>query len=127
MAWQVIIMGLVWITQAQAQSYDGGSYSSYDDSNEAPTLTAIEAGAAAYTENANPLTITSTLVVADADAADQIEGATVTISTGFEITADQLVFTDQNGIQGSYNAGTGMLSLAGVCLNPLPVWQLGAV
>ena len=40
------------------------------------------------------------------------EGATVAITDGFA-AGDQLVFANQNGISGSYNAGTGVLTLTG--------------
>jgi hypothetical protein len=36
----------------------------------------------------------------------------VAITAGFA-AGDQLVFADQNGISGSYNAGTGVLTLTG--------------
>ncbi len=56
-------------------------------------------------------------VVIDADllvvGANPIDGATVTIGTGFSASQDQLLFTDGNGITGSYNASTGVLTLSG--------------
>jgi hypothetical protein len=41
-----------------------------------------------------------------------IESFTVSITTGFK-TGDQLLFTDQSGITGSYNAAAGVLTLTG--------------
>jgi hypothetical protein len=42
----------------------------------------------------------------------QLEGATVSIGTNFE-SGDELVFVDQSGITGTYNSGTGVLTLTG--------------
>ena len=41
-----------------------------------------------------------------------MEGATVAITMGF-VAGDQLVFSNKSGITGSYNAGTGVLTLSG--------------
>jgi hypothetical protein len=43
---------------------------------------------------------------------DKIAGATIAITTGRD-TGDQLLFANQNGITGSFNAGTGVLTLTG--------------
>ena len=48
----------------------------------------------------------------DVDDTD-LEGATVSIATGFETSQDVLGFTNQNGITGSYNSATGVLTLTG--------------
>ena len=44
---------------------------------------------------------------------DTIDGATVTINGGFVSAEDRLAFTNQNGIVGTYNASTGVLTLSG--------------
>jgi autotransporter-associated beta strand protein len=77
--------------------------------NDAPVLTA---GASLnYTENGSAAVIDNTITLVDVDDT-QIAGATVTISSGFT-SGDALGFTNQNGITGSYNSGTGVLTLSG--------------
>ena len=44
---------------------------------------------------------------------DTIDGATVSINSGFVPSEDQLTFTNQNGIAGTYNSATGVLTLRG--------------
>ena len=61
------------------------------------------------------MAIDNDLTITDTDApvvGDQINSATVSISAGF-FAGDQLNFTNQNGITGSYNIGTGVLTLTG--------------
>ena len=53
----------------------------------------------------------ATLTLTDAQSST-INGATVSISSGF-FAGDTLNFTDQNGITGSYNGSTGVLTLGG--------------
>ena len=45
-------------------------------------------------------------------ASATLKGATISISSGF-LAGDQLIFTNQNGISGSYNSSTGVLNLTG--------------
>ena len=61
-----------------------------------------------YTENDAATQITATLTVSDDDDAN-IESAEVSISGGFG--EDELLFTNQNGITGSFS--NGVLSLSG--------------
>ena len=76
----------------------------------APNVTA--GGAATYPENAAPVTLDAGLSVSDPDSGGNLAGATVSISSGF-LAGDTLNFTNQNGIAGSYNAVTGVLTLTG--------------
>ncbi|MDQ1373559.1 MAG: large repetitive protein, partial [Actinomycetota bacterium] len=76
----------------------------------APVVT-TSAGNAAYTENAPATAIDGALTVSDADDT-HLEGATIRISSGLDL-GDALVFANQNGITGSYNSGTGVLTLTG--------------
>ena len=69
----------------------------------ATTVAATEQGAAAVGAGA---------AVGDADDTS-LEGATVSITGGFQAGEDVLAFADQNGITGSYNATTGVLTLTG--------------
>ena len=80
--------------------------------NDAPVLAAIEGAATSYTENDTPLVITSTLALSDVDDVN-LESATVAISGNFTTGEDVLIFTDQSGITGSYDALSGILTLTG--------------
>lgn len=80
--------------------------------NDASVLAAIEAVTLAYTEDQGPLEITSTLTVADVDNLT-LSGATVQITGNYASAQDRLVFTDANGIAGSFNTATGLLTLTG--------------
>lgn len=80
------------------------------DVNDPPVLT-TSATPLAYAEGDPATPVDPALTVADQDDAN-LTGATVSISAGLR-TADELVFTDQNGITGSYDTGTGVLTLTG--------------
>ncbi len=75
-----------------------------------PALTTTS-GATPYTEDALSVKIDGRIVVTDTDDPD-LESATVRISSGFQ-PGDLLHFFNQNGISGSYNSGTGVLTLTG--------------
>ncbi|HKP80856.1 MAG TPA: Ig-like domain-containing protein, partial [Pyrinomonadaceae bacterium] len=79
--------------------------------NATPVVTTT-AGNLAYTENAGAVVIDPTLTVTDADSAD-LTGATVSITAGFVSAQDTLAFTNQLGITGNYNSGSGVLTLTG--------------
>ncbi len=79
--------------------------------NDAPTITTTVSDLA-YTENDGPVVVDSGLTVTDPDSA-QLSGATVSVSANFQSVQDDLAFTDQNGITGSYNDTTGVLTLSG--------------
>ena len=78
----------------------------------APVLANIETTALQYTAGSAPVPVTATLTVSSSDATT-LAGATVTISSGLVASEDSLGFTNQNGITGSYNADTGVLTLSG--------------
>ena len=80
--------------------------------NNAPVLAAIEAGALSYTVGGAPVAVTSTLTVADADSAN-LASATVQITANCVGADDVLAFTTQNGISGSYTAGSCLMTLTG--------------
>lgn len=67
-------------------------------------------GTVSYAEDGDAAAISPALTITDADSAN-LASATITI-TDF-LTGDVLSFTDQNGITGSYNSGTGVLTLSG--------------
>lgn len=76
----------------------------------APTVTA---GAnVIYPAGSSAVLLDNTLTVADPDSGGNLTGATVKIASGF-VNGDTLGFSSQNGITGSYNAATGILTLSG--------------
>ncbi|MGA0607280.1 hypothetical protein ACO2Q0_14915 [Phenylobacterium sp. VNQ135] len=78
--------------------------------NDAPVLSGA-GGTTAYTEGAASA-VASALTVVDGDHAT-LSSATVSITANFNAAEDALTFINQNGITGSYNAGTGVLTLTG--------------
>ncbi|NNJ84681.1 MAG: hypothetical protein HKP13_07075, partial [Gammaproteobacteria bacterium] len=82
--------------------------------NYAPNMTTT-ASALTYTENDAATTIDPGLTLNDVDDA-YITGATVSITAGFQSGADELGFTDQSGITGAYDTGSGVLTLTGSAL-----------
>jgi autotransporter passenger strand-loop-strand repeat protein len=84
--------------------------STLDTTHVAPTITA--GAIASFTGGGGPTTLDSAAVVGDVDSNGNLASATVSISSGF-ITGDTLNFTNQNGITGSYDSATGVLTLTG--------------
>ena len=80
--------------------------------NDAPTLSNIEVAPASYTEGGSAVGITSNLSLDDLDDTN-IESAVVSISNNFAAGEDELIFTDQSGISGSFDAVNGTLTLTG--------------
>jgi hypothetical protein len=78
--------------------------------NDAPVVT-NSGGSTAYTEQAAGVAVDDQITVTDVDDTN-LESAVVNVSEFFE-SGDELVFTDQNGITGNYNSGTGVLTLTG--------------
>jgi Ca2+-binding RTX toxin-like protein len=76
--------------------------------NDAPTLSDV-GNAATYSGAA--VVIDSSVTIADIDDTN-MESATVSITANFN-AGDTLNFTNQNGITGTYNGTTGVLSLSG--------------
>jgi hypothetical protein len=64
-----------------------------------------------YTPQGAAVAVDAGLGVSDTESATLV-GATAAISAGF-LAGDMLNFTNQNGIAGSYNASTGVLTLTG--------------
>ena len=82
--------------------------------NDAPVVTAT-AGNLSYTENDPATAIDPGLTVTDLDNAN-LTGATVAITAGHVSAQDTLGFTNQNGITGIYDSGSGVLTLSGSSL-----------
>lgn len=81
--------------------------------NDAPALTAGTGNVRTFTEGGSAVAVDDAIVIADVDNAN-LTAATVSITTGFSSSqGDTLSFTNQNGITGSYTAGTGVLALSG--------------
>lgn len=78
--------------------------------NDAPTATA-SVGTTAYSEGGSAVAIDGGLTVTDLDDTN-LESATVSITGNFQ-AGDMLAFSDTAQITGSYNAGTGVLTLTG--------------
>ena len=78
--------------------------------DDAPVTTA--GGSLNYTENHAATAIDPSVTVSDVDSAN-MSSATVQITGNFANGQDVLGFTNQNGITGSYNAATGVLTLSG--------------
>ncbi|HKP89926.1 MAG TPA: tandem-95 repeat protein [Thermoleophilaceae bacterium] len=77
--------------------------------NDAPVVT-TSSGSTPYTEAAPATAVDGALTVADTDNAN-LAGASATV-VGLQ-TGDELQFSTQNGISGSYDSGTGVLTLSG--------------
>lgn len=73
----------------------------------------ITAGATvSFAGGGSPVALDNSLTMIDTNATNIIN-ATVSVGAGF-LSGDTLNFTNQNGITGSYNSSTGVLSLSGV-------------
>ena len=79
--------------------------------NDAPVISGA-GGTLAFSEGDGPTVIDSSLTITDSDDSN-IESASVTISDGFQSAEDVLAFSDANGISGSWNSSTGVLTLSG--------------
>lgn len=80
--------------------------------NALPAIAAIEGTTLAFTEGDGPTAITSSLTVSDSDDSNLL-GATVAFTNNYFLGEDELDFTTQNGIIGSFNSSTGILTLSG--------------
>ena len=78
--------------------------------NDAPVVTA--GATLAFTENQGATVLDGGLTVTDVDSA-MLTGATVSITGNFVSTEDVLAFAGLGAITGSYNAGTGVMTLTG--------------
>lgn len=80
--------------------------------NAVPTIATIEGTTLAFTENDGPTTITATLTVSDTDDTN-FDGATVAFTNNYFLGEDVLAFSTQNGIIGSFDSPSGVLTLTG--------------
>ena len=75
-------------------------------------LSSVEPSLLNFTENDSATVISQTVTINDADSSI-LQSATIEINNNFNAADDQLGFTNQNGISGSYDAASGVLSLTG--------------
>ncbi len=80
--------------------------------NDSPVLSTIETAPAIYFENSTSIGVTGNLAISDVDDS-RIESATVSIGGNFTAGEDELFFTNQQGIAGSYDNTSGILTLSG--------------
>ncbi|BDI17424.1 hypothetical protein ANSO36C_32260 [Nostoc cf. commune SO-36] len=99
------------VPQDEDINSNGGIYAQLYKSGVPPIITSVSTSALEYTENANTI-IDSGITVSDKDS-DNLASATVSITSGFISAQDTLAFTSENGITGSYNSSTGVLTLTG--------------
>ena len=81
------------------------------NTNDAPAIGSL-GGTVIYNENAAATQLDGDATVTDLDSANLV-GGTVTIAGGTFRTLDELTFTDQGAVQGTYNSGTGVLTITG--------------
>ncbi|MBT6246327.1 MAG: hypothetical protein HOI43_12995, partial [Gammaproteobacteria bacterium] len=81
------------------------------DVDDAPVLSGA-GGTLAYTEDDAATAIDTTLSLTDIDTTN-MASATITISSGYQASEDALAFTNANGITGSWNSGSGIMTLSG--------------
>jgi hypothetical protein len=82
--------------------------------NNAPVLTKMEISALTYTENDATRDITDSLLISDIDDLNLVS-ATVAITSYYQTLQDTLIYNKASspGIAGSWNAGSGVLTLTG--------------
>ena len=79
--------------------------------SQAPVIT-VASGQVTYVENDPAIAIDGQLTITDADS-QNLQSATVQITSGLAMGEDLLEFTPVSGITGSYNAATGTLTFTG--------------
>jgi hypothetical protein len=99
------------VNDGEADSDPVGKRITVTPVNDAPSL-ATTPGLRYYTEGDGAQEVDPGLTVSDPDTAS-ISGATVQVASGFVPADDELAFTNQLGITGSYNDSTGTLTLTG--------------
>ncbi len=80
--------------------------------NVAPVVADIEISNLSYSEGEGAANITSSLTITDSDNTN-LDSAKVSITSGFESSEDVLAYATALGISGSYDSGSGVLTLTG--------------
>ena len=99
------------VNDGQAESAEATRSLTVIAVNNAPVIT-LSSGSISFTEKGAPVAVDSGLVVSDVDSAE-LTGASVSISNGLVAEEDELLFTAQHGISGSYDSASGSLTLTG--------------
>lgn len=81
--------------------------------NDAPVISNIELPTINYQEGEPPVVLTNTITITDLDNVD-MDGAVIEISSNYQLGEDELVFTNANGINGSWNPTSGRMTLNGI-------------
>lgn len=76
------------------------------------TLGSIESNPQSFNSGGSPVFITSSITISH-PINKNLQSATVQITGNYNNSEDVLAFTNQNGITGNWNSGTGVLSLSG--------------
>ncbi|WP_409028841.1 DUF2341 domain-containing protein [Gracilimonas sediminicola] len=99
-----------WIsTEYNNQNAPGSFISEIPDP---PTLADIESSPQNFFAGGSPVFVTSAITI-DHPYTSNLSSAEIEITGNYNASEDVLDFTDQNGITGSWNSGTGILSLSG--------------
>jgi hypothetical protein len=78
-----------------------------------PSLESIESTGATYTAGGSAIFITSNLIIGSHPTVTTLDSAVIQITNNLDNPDDQLGFSDQLGITGTYTAATGKLLLSG--------------
>lgn len=79
--------------------------------NSSPQLTDTTGALASYTQGDGAQIVFPNVTISDDDTV--LQSASIQITSGFDTATDELGFVSMNGISGSYNQLTGILSLSG--------------
>ena len=101
-----------WISTEYNNMTAPGTFHTVSTANELPFISDLETIALSYQAN-DPATLISNSVRCNDYSEFNLESATVWISAGYISTEDTLNFSDAYGVSGSWNVGTGTLSLTG--------------
>ena len=82
--------------------------------NSTPALSGIAGADLTYNEGSGPVNGSAAFTVSITDTDDtDMESATITVTNNYTLGEDELGFTNQLGITGSWNSTTGILTLTG--------------
>ncbi|MFH1853505.1 MAG: DUF2341 domain-containing protein, partial [Candidatus Neomarinimicrobiota bacterium] len=101
-----------WVATEYNTTNAPGSFFSVSAVNEAPVLANIETVDLAYAAGSGAANVTMSITITDYNNLN-LSGATIQISANYLNTEDVLAFTNQNGISGSWNSSTGIMTLSG--------------
>jgi len=101
-----------WLSTEYNTSNDPATFFTVSAVNEAPVLAGIETVDLNYAAGSGAVNITMSITTSDYSDLN-LSSAHVAITANYLNTEDVLGFNDQNGITGSWNSTTGILSLSG--------------